>query len=339
MCDGCAPPVDGTDGWRGPTRRHVLAAGLATGLAVALPAGPSRAQGFQVLPRAAWAGDLTSGPVAPEPDVRTLVVHHTVDGNAHGPDDVVSMLRRIHAFHTGPEKGWPDVAYNFFVDRFGRAWEGRTGSLAGPVAGDATGGSQGFDQKCAFLGDHRTEAPTPEAADAMASLLAMLADRHGIDTAPGATTTFVSRGSNLHPPGASVTVATITGHRRVSQTACPGDAGMALVTDVLPGAVTARRTTAPTTTATTSTTTSTTAATTTTATPPATTEAAVATTVETVPSTTAAAQREPSVPVPHRAVAEQESSGGGSVALPAGVAAVAALGAGLLALRARRDGG
>ncbi len=177
--------------------------------------------------------------MAPEPDVRTLVVHHTVDANGHGPDDVVTLLRRIHAFHTGPEKRWPDVAYNFFVDRFGRVWEGRSGSLAGAVAGDATGGSQGFDQKCAFVGDHRTEPPTPEAADAMASLLALLADRHGIDTSPGATATFESRGSNLHPAGALVTIPTITGHRRVSQTACPGDAGTALVADVLPGTVTA----------------------------------------------------------------------------------------------------
>ena len=290
---------------------------MAVGLA--LPSRPASAQGFEVLPRSAWAGDLPAGPVTPEPDVRMLVVHHTVDGNAHGPDDVVTLLRRIHAFHTGPDKGWPDVAYNFFVDRFGRVWEGRAGSLAGPVAGDATGGNQGFDQKCAFLGDHRTEPPTPAAADAMANLLALLADRHALDVTPGAMATFESRGSNLHPAGSTVTIPTITGHRSVSRTACPGDAGMALVTDVLPGAVTARRT----------------AATTTTASVPATnaTTEAPATSAPTTAITTSTATG-----VPLTAVDGEGGSGAGSNALPVGVAAVAALGAGAMALRARRAG-
>ena len=221
------------------------------------------------------------------------------------------------------------MAYNFFVDRFGRVWEGRAGSLAGPVAGDATGGSQGFDQKCAFLGDHRTEPPTPEAADAMASLLAMLGDRHGIDTSAGATATFESRGSNLHPAGASVTVPTITGHRRVSQTACPGDAGMALVTDVLPGAVTARRAGPVAPTASTVTTTTT---------PPTATSTSAPST--TAPTTTAAVLPAPPVAgAPLTSAAGGGGSGATPVALPAGLAAVAALGAGIVALRARRSGG
>lgn len=305
----------------------------ALGLALpALPARPAWAQGFEVLPRSAWAGDLAAGPVSPEPDVRTLVVHHTVDSNTYGPDDVVRLLRRIHAFHTGPEKGWPDVAYNFFVDRFGRVWEAREGSLAGPVAGDATGGSQGFDQKCAFVGDHRTESPTPEAAGAMADLLAVLADRHDIDTAPGATATFESRGSNLHPAGSTVTVGTITGHRTVSRTACPGDAGMALVTEVLPAAVTARRQPS-------SSTTTTTAPTTTATTPQTTTSAAVAepSTTSPSPATTGFPTTTPTG-VPLTSVVGDDGSDGGSTALPAGIAAVAALGAGALALRARRTG-
>lgn len=334
MCDGCAPA---SGPGPGITRRHVLAAGLATGAVLALPARPAGAQGFAVLPRSAWAGDLPAGRIPPEPDVRTLVVHHTVDANAHGPDDVVTLLRRIHGFHTGPEKGWPDVAYNFFVDRFGRVWEGRAGSLAGAVAGDATGGSQGFDQKCAFLGDHRTEPPTPEATDAMASLLAMLADRHGIDTAPGATATFASRGSNRHPAGAVVTVPTITGHRTVSQTACPGDAGMTLVDDVLPVAVSARRQVA-------STTTTTAPATTTTAPAPATPTpapeiaASPPTTADTMPSTTwAGADSGTPRAAPPTAVTQDQGSDRRSAALPAGVAAIAALGAGILALRARRN--
>lgn len=184
--------------------------------------------------------------------MRFLVVHHTVNANDYAETEVVPLLRGIHRFHTGP-KEWPDVAYNFVVDRFGRVWEARAGSLDGAVAGDATGGNQGFDQKCAFLGDHRSQAPSPEARHAMAGLLTFLAERHRIDTAPGATVSFVSRGSNRHPAGTMVETATLTGHRTMSVTACPGDAAMSWVTDALPAAVEARRG-PPTTTSTTATT-------------------------------------------------------------------------------------
>lgn len=166
--------------------------------------------------------------------MRVLVVHHSVSTNDYGPDDVVGLIRGFHSFHTGADKSWPDVAYNFFVDRFGRVWEGRTGSLERPVIGDATGGNQGFTQLVCLIGDFRAEPPTAEAQDAAVSLLAALADRYDIETTPSATATFVSRGSNRWPAGAPVTVPTITGHRALSSTACPGDAAAALLETEIP---------------------------------------------------------------------------------------------------------
>lgn len=64
----------------------------------------------------------------------------------------------------------------------------------------------------------------------MTVLVAALADRYGIDTSPGATTTFVSRGSNRWPRGERVTTPTIAGHRDMSLTACPGRFGYRFVT-------------------------------------------------------------------------------------------------------------
>ncbi len=316
MCDECAP----AGGWG--RRRFLAAAGaLALAPAVAVPrSATAQAAAPAIVPRQAWGADLPpAGPLAPEPDVRFLLVHHTVNTNDYAPDDVVGLLRAMYRFHTGAEKAWPDIAYNFVVDRFGRIWEARAGSADGPVAGDATGGSQGFDQKCAFLGDHRTEAPTAEAVDAMTSLLAFLADRHGIATAPGSTTSFVSRGSNRHPSGETVVTPTITGHRTMSFTACPGDAAMAIVTGPLPGAVTARRR-APATTSSSVTTTS--------SAPPATAPPTSSATTAGVPSaaapaegTTTAATASPADRPLHWMV------GGGVVAVVAG---------GLLRLRTRR---
>ncbi|MEM9562909.1 MAG: N-acetylmuramoyl-L-alanine amidase [Actinomycetota bacterium] len=192
----------------------------------------------EILTRDAWGADLpVVDPIQVEDDVRFLLVHHTASTNAYAPDEVVDQIRGFHRFHTGPDKGWPDVAYNFFVDRFGGIWEARAGSIAGAVRGDATGGSQGFALLCSLIGNHAEEPPTEEAEVSLTALLAWLGERNGVDTKPGATVSFESRGSNRWPAGAIVETATIAGHRDMSQTTCPGDFGYQLVTDRLPRAV------------------------------------------------------------------------------------------------------
>lgn len=196
----------------------------------------------EIRPRSEWAGELqVKGELAPEDDVRFLLVHHTASSNAYGPDQVVDQIRTFYELHTGPEKGWADVAYNFLVDRYGTIWEARAGSTDGPVRGDATGGSQGFALLCCSIGDHTLEPMTPEATDSMVRLLAWLGERYGVDTAPGATVTFTSRGSSLHPVDSEVTANTISGHRDMSSTTCPGDFVYAELQQAIPAAVTRTR--------------------------------------------------------------------------------------------------
>jgi hypothetical protein len=220
------------------TRRRLLAAAgtlLGAGLLRAQPAWPQDG----VHPRATWGADLPpTGLLEAEAadDVRFLIVHHTATPNSYEPGGVPDLLRGFYRHHT-TVKGWPDVAYNFFVDRFGGVWEGRAGSIDAPIKGDATGGSQGFALLCALVGDHRTEPPTPAAQAAMAALLAHLAGRYDID--PTGTTAFTSRGSNRWPEGTQVTTPTIVGHRDMSLTECPGDAAQALVIGDLPAHVAA----------------------------------------------------------------------------------------------------
>ena len=230
-----APPV--AKGPDGPTRRRFLAGaglvggGIVVGTARDLLLAPAGAAAPKpsINPRSAWGGDLPpKGPLEPERDVKFLLVHHTAGANGYPADAVRSTLRGIYSYHTGP-KGWKDVAYNFFVDAHGGIWEGRKGSLDGPVRGDATGGSQGFAQLCCFLGDHQVTPPSAAAQAAMTDLLAWLAGRDGIDLRSGATVSFTSRGSNLHPVGSRVTTPTIAAHRDMSKTTCPGDACYQLV--------------------------------------------------------------------------------------------------------------
>ncbi|HEU0104361.1 MAG TPA: N-acetylmuramoyl-L-alanine amidase [Mycobacteriales bacterium] len=224
---------------------------MAGGVAVAAPA-PALADGpdpalltaYPVIrPRVDWAAGScpVRGPLPAElpGDVLFLLVHHTAEpGNDYAADAVPGLLRGMYAFHTGPDKGWPDLAYNFVVDRYGGIWEARAGSRAAPVVPSATGGTQGFDQLGCFLGNHATEPPTPQAQASMISLLAWLSRRYGVDPTPGSTATFASRGSNRWPAGTPVTTPTIEGHRAMSLTTCPGDAAYPQVRGLFPAAVT-----------------------------------------------------------------------------------------------------
>ena len=205
-------------------RRHLLVAGAMLPLAAwAAPRAGATPALPEIRPRSAWAkGSAPTGTLTAETDVRFLLIHHTETPNTDAPDDTAQRLRSIFSFHTGRQRGWPDVAYNFFVDRYGVIWEGRQGSIAGPVRGDATGGSQGFAELACFVGDFTSEAPTEDALTSMSALLAWLGARNGLDlTTP---TTFVSRGSNRWRAGTQVTTDQIAGHRDMSRTACPGDA-------------------------------------------------------------------------------------------------------------------
>lgn len=192
-----------------------------------LPFSENRSLGSQrvpeIHPRAAWAESRSArGSLAAE-DVRFLLVHHTASLNDYVEEDVPRLLRGFFDYHTSPEKGWADIAYNFLIDRFGRIWEGRTGSLEGPVAGDATGGNQGFSQLVCLIGDFSTESPSLEATSSLVAMLAWLADRYGVSTSAGATVAFTSKGSNRWSHGSEVTTRTIAGHRDMSLTTCPGD--------------------------------------------------------------------------------------------------------------------
>ena len=185
----------------------------------------------EIFPRSAWADADPVGPIVAEDDVRFLLTHHTGSRNNYRQDEIPTILRTIYTNHTGQDSGgaWPDIAYNFMIDKFGGIWEGRAGSIAGPVRGDATGGSQGHAVLACWLGKHHDDPPTDEAIDAMIRLWAWQSHLHGIDVRPGSTTSFVSRGSSRRPAGETVTTPTIAGHRDMSETTCPGDAGYEVV--------------------------------------------------------------------------------------------------------------
>jgi len=260
----------------------MAASGLAAAGTVGL--GRTRAQALSINPRSAWAIDRPPlGPLDSE-TVKFLIVHHSASRNGHTSSDAPAILRSFYDFHTGPEKGWNDIAYNFLIDSGGGIWEGRAGSLDGPVAGDATGGNQGHTQLVCLIGDYNAARPSGASLSSLVSLLAWLADRYGVVTAPGSMVTFRSRGSSRWPAGTRVETATITGHRTMSHTTCPGDNLNAYVVGELMADVTTARGGVPVTTTTRATTTTSAPSTTTTA--PLTTTTAEAIASTTAPPTT-----------------------------------------------------
>ncbi len=181
------------------------------------------APGLFVLPRDCWGADLPPRRAIDAETVQFLLVHHTASSNTYPSGGARDVIRSAYAFHTSAAKGWADVCYEFFIDHDGVVYEGRDGALAGPVRADATGGSQGFAQLVCLVGDFTDTDPTAAMTDSLVRVLAWLADRYAVDTAPGAMTTFVSRGSQRYRAGVEVTTPTIAGHRDMSYTECPGD--------------------------------------------------------------------------------------------------------------------
>ena len=326
------------------TRRQFIGATAAVavlGQRLALPA-----SGLTINPRSSWATNRPPlGPLDSE-DVRFLLVHHSASRNGHTGADAPGILRSFYDFHTSPEKGWNDIAYNFLIDADGGIWEGRFGSMDDAVAGDATGGNQGFSQLVCVIGDYNAAQPSQASLNSLVSLLAWLADRFGVSTTSGAEVTFVSRGSNKWPSGASVTTPTITGHRTMSQTTCPGDNLYSYVAGSLTAdAEAARGGSPPSTTGTTNApTTTSTAPTTSSTTIPTTTSTALTTT--TLPETTTLRDTTTAAPAststtPATLPVALEDLGAGTAQNPLlwVSGALVALGIGMVLWRYRRMGG
>ncbi|MEQ1873292.1 MAG: peptidoglycan recognition family protein [Ilumatobacteraceae bacterium] len=250
MCDECFSRRDLLIGGS----LVLAAAGIATALGApalaeamhtpaALPTIPAVnvAPGLDVYPRDAWGADLPpKGPIVSPEDVRFLLVHHTASSN-NPKGGAIAELRRTYGYQTGPAKKWPDVCYQFFVDRDGLVYEGRKGALTGSVVANATGGNQGFAQLVCLIGNFTKVLPPAAQQASLVRTLAWLADRYNLDTTPGATASFVSRGSNKFKKGKNVSVKTIGGHRDTSATACPGNKFYPVVRDHMQTLVTAER--------------------------------------------------------------------------------------------------
>ncbi|MGI8807796.1 MAG: peptidoglycan recognition protein family protein [Acidimicrobiales bacterium] len=191
------------------------------GFGATRPAGAAPVQPT-IVSRAAWGADesfRTRNAGCTQPtyaaNVRFAVAHHTAGTNVYNATDSAALIRGMYYFHTHTNL-WCDIGYNFLVDRYGTVFEGRFGGTTRAVIGAHAEGFNTGSTGVAIMGTFTT-APVPSAAyGAVRNLLAWKLALHGVD--PHGTVT-----------ASGVPVRTITGHRDVTATTCPGDVAEGLL--------------------------------------------------------------------------------------------------------------
>jgi uncharacterized protein with LGFP repeats len=164
--------------------------------------------------------------------VQAAVIHHTVNANDYTPEEAPSIVLGICRFHVYGN-GWNDIGYNALVDRYGTLYEGRAGGLKRPVVGAQAQGFNSQTTSIASIGDHTTEAPTPQAQRSIIQFLAWKMAANRAYPVTGAVTLTSAGGSeSRYPKGAVVTVPRIIGHTTLGLTACPGGAMIPLIPQI-----------------------------------------------------------------------------------------------------------
>jgi hypothetical protein len=191
----------------------------------------------QFVGRAGWGADMASGGCPPRGPaeygtVQAAVIHHTVNANDYTPEEAPSIVLGICRFHVYGN-GWNDIGYNALVDRYGTLYEGRAGGLKRPVVGAQAQGFNSQTTSIASIGDHTTEAPTPQAQRSIIQFLAWKMAANRAYPVTGAVALTSAGGSeSRYPKGAVVTVPRIIGHTTLGLTACPGGAMIPLIPQI-----------------------------------------------------------------------------------------------------------
>ncbi|NAZ76892.1 hypothetical protein GTQ99_15900 [Kineococcus sp. T13] len=183
--------------------------------------------------RAEWGADESLRRTEPDvgATIKAAIVHHTADGGSYSRAEVPAVIRGMHRYHT-VSLGWNDLGYNVVVDRFGGAWEGRAGGLAQPVVGAHAGGFNTDTLGVSMMGDFTDDSPSEACLQAVAEVIAWKFALHGVEADGSVELTCAGGGTARYGAGETAVVRTISGHRDVGFTACPGDVGYTHLDDV-----------------------------------------------------------------------------------------------------------
>jgi hypothetical protein len=175
--------------------------------------------------RAEWGGDRYCRPRS-SPDtgsVKAVFVHHTATTNGYTRGEVSNMVLGICRYHRNTN-GWSDIGYNFLVDKYGRAYEGRAGGITKAIVGAQAQGWNAQSTGVANLGDFSSGGQSSSALTALDRLITWKLDHHRTPRGGRVTLTSAGGASNRYSAGTRRTFNRISGHRDGNQTSCPGSA-------------------------------------------------------------------------------------------------------------------
>lgn len=177
----------------------------------------------QIITRAQWGADesIRRGDPSYNSTVKVGFVHHTASSNTYSPEQAAQMVRGIYAYHV-KSNGWSDIGYNYLVDRYGRAYEGRAGGLDTFVVGAHTGGFNKDSFAVSLLGDFSTVAPATATVGMLADVLAWKLGAAYRDPLGTAVLTSAGGGTSKYSAGTRATFDVVSGHRDAGNTSCPG---------------------------------------------------------------------------------------------------------------------
>jgi hypothetical protein len=151
--------------------------------------------------------------------VQAAIVHHTAGAAGSSPAESAAIVRGILTYHVRGN-GWNDIGYNFLVDRFGQVFEGRYGGIERNVVGAHAQGFNTGSVGIAVLGSYEGGAPSAQARDALARLIAWRLDVAHVD--PVSRMTMISNGNPRFRSGLPTWMRAVSGHRDTGFTSCPG---------------------------------------------------------------------------------------------------------------------
>lgn len=179
----------------------------------------------KVLTRKQWGADESRA--KPWPDLsaklNAVYVHHTAGTNSYTKAQSAALVRGIYAFHTGA-RGWPDIGYQFLVDKYGTIYQGRVDAIDDLPVGAQAGGYNTSTIGVSAMGNYDVVAPGSKVLSAIEQVVAWKAYQYGLDPKAKATLiTGSSTGSSVKAPaGSTIVVPAVLGHRDTNSTACPG---------------------------------------------------------------------------------------------------------------------
>ncbi len=177
----------------------------------------------QIITRAQWGADesIRRGKPSYNRTVKVGFVHHTASSNDYTREQAAAMVRGIYAYHV-KSNGWSDIGYNYLVDRYGRAYEGRAGGLDAFVVGAHTGGFNSDSFAVSLLGDFTTVAPDTATVGMLTDVLAWKLGSAYREPLGKAVLTSAGGGTSKYSAGTKVSFDVVSGHRDAGSTTCPG---------------------------------------------------------------------------------------------------------------------